>query len=306
MIEPVEKIWLDGRLVDWADAQVHVLTHTLHYGLGAFEGIRAYQREDGRSHIFRLQEHIRRLFDSARIATMEIPYTEEAIAEACKETLRANGQSTAYLRPLAFLGDGAMGLYALSNPVRVTIATWNWGAYLGEDGLRDGIRAKISSWTRNHPNSLMPKGKICGHYVNSILAKREVMAAGYDEAIMLDHEGYISEASGENLFVVKDGVVRTPPLGSSILGGITRDSLLRLFRDQGIPVEFARFSRDELYLADEVFLCGTAAEITPVREIDNRRIGNGRRGEITSWIQETFFGIVRGNDERYPEWLAYY
>lgn len=306
MVKPVDKIWLDGELVNWADANVHILTHTLHYGLGAFEGIRAYQRKDGRSQIFRLGDHIRRLIDSARIATVEVPYTQAELEEACKATLRANGQKSAYLRPLVFLGDGAMGLYALSNPVRVAIATWMWGAYLGDDGLQNGIRATISSWTRNHPNSMMPKGKIVGHYVNSIMAKREALASGYDEAIMLDHEGYISEASGENLFIVKDGVVRTAPFGSSILGGITRDTLIKLIQAEGIEVEFSRFSRDELYLADEVFLCGTAAEVTPVREIDNRKIGAGTRGEISDLVQRTYFNLVQGDDDRFPEWLDYY
>ena len=303
MIQPSEKIWLDGELVDWSSANVHVLTHTLHYGLGAFEGIRCYERADGRSHVFRLEDHIRRLFDSAKLCMMEIPYTEGQLAEACKQTLRANKQRSAYVRPLVFLGDGAMGLYALTNRVRVAITTWAWGTYLGEEALEHGIRAKVSSFQRNHPNAMLAKGKIVGHYVNSILAKREAMAAGYQEAIMLDHEGYVSEASGENLFLVRDGVVRTPPWGSSILGGITRDCVLHILRDQGVPVVEARFSRDELYLADEVFLCGTAAEVTPVREIDNRVIGRGRRGEVTRLVQEHYFDLVRGESLAYPSWL---
>ncbi|TVR03980.1 MAG: branched-chain amino acid transaminase [Deltaproteobacteria bacterium] len=303
MIKKSESIWLDGKLVPWDDANVHVLTHTLHYGLGAFEGIRCYEREDGRSQVFRLREHIRRLVDSARMYTMDVPWSQEDLVLACKETLRANRLRSAYLRPLVFLGDGAMGLYALSNPVRVMIGAWEWGAYLGDEALEHGIRAKVSSFTRNHPNSMMSKGKICGHYVNSIVAKREVMAAGYQEAIMLDHEGYISEASGENIFIIRDGVVKTPPYSSSILGGITRDTVVRLLKDAGIPIQFSRFARDELYLADEVFMVGTAAEVTPVREVDDRRIGDGRRGEITTHVQSTYFDIVKGSNSDYPEWL---
>lgn len=303
MVKKADKIWLDGELVDWDAANVHVLTHTLHYGLGAFEGIRCYRRADGRSHVFRLQEHVRRLFDGAKLAMLEIPFTEAQIREACKETLRVNRQPEAYLRPLVFVGDGKMGLYAIDNPTRVAIITWEWGTYLGDEALETGIRAKISSFTRNHPNSLMPKGKIVGHYVNSILAKREVASAGYDEAILLDHQGLVSEASGENIFIVRDGVVKTPPFSSSILGGITRDSVIRILESKGIHVEFESFGRDELYLADEVFFCGTAAEVTPVREIDDRRIGSGRRGEITTAVQRTFFDIVRGSDGSFEHWL---
>lgn len=303
MVKKADKIWFDGELVNWDDANVHVLTHTLHYGLGAFEGIRCYQRADGRSHIFRLDEHIRRLFDGARLSMLEIPFTQAEITEACKETIRVNGQDEAYLRPLVFVGDGKMGLYAIDNPTRVAIITWEWGTYLGEEALEAGIRAKISSFTRNHPNSLMPKGKIVGHYVNSILAKREVVLAGYDEAIMLDHQGLISEASGENIFIVRDGVVKTPPFSSSILGGITRDSVIQILKSKGIPIEYSSFGRDELYLADEVFFVGTAAEVTPVREIDERKIGAGRRGEITTEVQRTFFDIVRGTNTEFEHWL---
>lgn len=303
MVKKAEHIWMDGEMVPWDDARVHVMTHTLHYGLGVFEGIRCYQRADGRSHIFRLHEHIRRLYDSARIMTMQMPLPAEELAEACKEVLRVNKQPFAYLRPLAFIGDGAMGLSAIDNPVHVVIATWEWGAYLGDEGLRNGIRAKVSSFTRNHPNSMLPKGKVVGHYVNSILAKREAMKGGYSEAIMLDHNGMVSEASGENIFIVRDGVVKTPGYSSAILGGITRDSLIQVLRQKGIPVEFASFGRDELYLADEVFLCGTAAEVTPVREIDDRPIGRGTRGEITKVVQDTFFDIVRGSNNDFPQWL---
>ncbi|MFT6399419.1 MAG: branched-chain amino acid aminotransferase [Bradymonadia bacterium] len=305
MVQKAEKIWFDGKFVDWDDANVHILTHTLHYGLAAFEGIRCYQRTDGRSQVFRLKEHIRRLFESARLGLLVVPFTEDVIAEACRETLRVNGQTSAYLRPLVYVGDGAMGLYAIDNPTRVAIATWPWGAYLGEEALETGIRAKISSITRNHPNSLFSKGKISGHYVNSILAKREVVMAGYDEAIMLDHQGLISEASGENIFIVRDGVVKTPGFSTSILGGITRDCVIKILASKGIGVEYASFARDELYLADEVFFCGTAAEITPVREIDERMIGNGRRGEITTLVQSTYFDIVRGSNNDFDEWLDF-
>ncbi len=305
MVQKAEKIWFDGEFVNWDDANVHILTHTLHYGLAAFEGIRCYQRSDGRSQVFRLKEHIRRLFESARLGLLEVPFTEEEIAEACRETLRVNGQTSAYLRPLVFVGDGAMGLYAIDNPTRVSIVTWPWGAYLGEEALETGIRAKVSSITRNHPNSLFAKGKISGHYVNSILAKREVVMAGYDEAIMLDHQGLISEASGENIFIVRDGIVKTPGFSTSILGGITRDCVIKILESKGIEVQYASFARDELYLADEVFFCGTAAEITPVREIDERTIGTGRRGEITTMVQSTYFDIVRGSNNDFNHWLDF-
>lgn len=305
MVKKAEKIWLDGELIPWDSANVHILTHSLHYGLGAFEGIRAYERADGRTSIFRLRDHVRRLFDSARLMTMKVPFTEDEIYEACRDTVRVNGQKSAYPRPLVFVGDGAMGLYAIDNPTRVAVITWEWGTYLGPDALEKGIRAKISSFTRNHPNSLLPKGKINGHYVNSILAKREVMAAGYQEAIMLDHQGLISEASGENIFIVKNGVVTTPPFSSTILGGITRDTVIKILESKSIPVQYNSFARDELYLADEVFCVGTAAEITPIREVDDRTIGRGVRGEITQVVQETYFDIVKGSNNEYEHWLDY-
>lgn len=303
MVVKAEKIWMDGELIPWDDARVHVMTHTLHYGLGVFEGIRAYERADGRAHVFRLGEHVRRFFDSAHLMMMELPLTQAQLFDACKETLRANGQKTAYLRPLAFVGDGAMGLNAVDNPIHVMIATWQWGAYLGDEGLKNGIRAKVSSFTRNHPNSMLSKGKVVGHYVNSILAKREAVKGGYAEAIMLDHNGQVSEASGENIFIVRDGVVKTPSYSGPILGGITRDAIVKILKMRNIPVEFGAFGRDELYLADEIFMCGTAAEVTPVREVDDRRIGTGVRGEITQLVQSTFFDIVKGSDDSFPEWL---
>lgn len=305
MVDKVEKVWMDGELVAWDDANVHILTHTLHYGLGAFEGIRCYATEDGRSAIFRLHEHVRRLFDSAKIATLEVPFTQEQIREACIETVRVNGLESCYIRPLLFVGDGAMGLGAMSNETRVAIAVWKWGAYLGEEGLQKGIRACVSSFTRPGVNMMMSKGKIVGHYVNSILAKREALSTGFDEAILLDAQGYVSEASGENIFIVRGGRVATPPLGSSILGGITRDTLIRLMGEMGIPLDERLISRDELYIADEVFMCGTAAELTPVREIDGRTLGAGACGELTKRVQDRYFQVVRGIEVPDPAWLTY-
>lgn len=305
MVDKVDKIWLDGELVDWDDANVHILTHTLHYGLGAFEGIRCYQTHDGRSAVFRLDDHIRRLLDSARIVTIPVAQTRAELVAACLETIRANRLTECYLRPLVFIGDGAMGLYATSNPTRIAIVAWKWGAYLGEEAAQKGIRAKISSFTRPGINMVMAKGKVVGHYVNSVLAKREVMAAGYQEAILLDAQGYVAEASGENVFVIRDGEVATPPVGSAILGGITRDTVIRLMRQMGLSVVERLIARDELYIADELFLVGTAAELTPVREIDDRKVGAGVRGEITARVQERYFQVVRGIDVPDPAWLAY-
>ncbi len=303
MVDKVEKIWLDGKLVNWDEANVHLLTHTLHYGLGVFEGIRCYKLHDGRSAIFRLDEHLERLFHSAQIVQLPIPWSQEDIKQACLSLVRTNRLEECYLRPLAFVGEGAMGLGA-KNPTRFSIIAWKWGAYLGEDGLQRGIRAKVSSFQRVGVNSLMAKGKVVGHYVNSILAKREVVSAGYDEAIMLDPQGYVSEASGENIFMVRKGSVYTPPDGASILRGITRDAIMTLLAEMNIPVHEKLISRDELYIADEVFLCGTAAEVTPVREIDDRSIGSGSRGAITKRVQERFFQIVRDVENTQPQWLS--
>ena len=305
MVDKVAKIWMDGELVDWDAANVHILTHTLHYGLGAFEGIRCYETHDGRSAIFRLQEHVRRLFDSAKICTIPMPYSQQQIVDACIATVRVNGLASCYLRPLVYLGDGAMGLGAV-NETRVSVAVWKWGAYLGEEGLAKGIRAKVSSFTRPGINMLMAKGKVVGHYVNSVLAKREALAAGYQEAIMLDVQGRVTEATGENVWMVRDGVVYTPPMGNSILGGITRDTILQLLRtDLGLPVIERDIARDELWIADEIFMCGTAAEVTPVRELDDRMIGTGTRGVITKKIQDRYFEVVRGVRPPSPEWLTY-
>jgi branched-chain amino acid aminotransferase len=299
-----KKIWLDGGLVDWRDANVHVLTHTLHYGLGVFEGIRCYATADGRSAVFRLPEHVRRLFDSAHINLLEIPYTREEIERAVVETLRANELAEGYVRPIAFLGEGAMGLNPANNPVRVAVAAWSWGKYLGEEGIERGIRAKVSSFARNFVNAKMTKGKTCGDYVNSILAKREALLDGYDEAIMLDTQGLVAEATGENLFVVRGGELSTPPL-PTVLEGITRGTVIELARDKGLSVCERPVARDELYIADEIFLCGTAAEVTPIREVDRRKVGNGARGPVTKLLQTAFFDVVTGRDSKYDRWLRY-
>jgi branched-chain amino acid aminotransferase len=299
-----EKIWLDGQFVDWSDAKIHILTHTLHYGLGVFEGIRCYRTADGRSAVFRLGDHIRRLFDSARINLIEIPFDRRALEEASLETLRRNHLEEGYIRPIAFIGEGAMGLNPGSNPIRVAVIAWPWGKYLGEEGMENGIRAKISTFSRHHVNAKMTKGKTCGDYVNSILAKREALLDGYDEAIMLDVHGLVSEASGENVFVVRDGVLQTPPL-HSVLDGITRATVCELARHRDIRVEECLITRDDLYVADEIFLTGTAAEVTPIREVDHRAIGNGSRGPLTKLLQEAYFDVVAGRDPGFEHHLAY-
>jgi branched-chain amino acid aminotransferase len=299
-----EAIWLDGDLVDWDAARVHVLTHTLHYGLGVFEGIRCYRTVDDRSAVFRLGDHVRRLFDSAHINLLQIPFARQQIEAACLETLRRNHLEEGYLRPIAFIGDGEMGLNPGGNAIRVAVIAWPWGKYLGEEGQERGIRARVSSFSRHFVNAKMTKGKTCGDYVNSILAKREALLDGYDEAILLDTQGLVAEASGENIFVVSGGVLRTPPL-HTVLGGITRATLIELARDEGIPVQESTITRDELYIADEVFLTGTAAEVTPIREIDRRAIGQGSRGPVTKALQAAFFDVVAGREGKYERWLTY-
>lgn len=303
-MEKADKIWMDGKFVDWDEANVHVLTHTLHYGLGVFEGIRCYQCTDGSSAVFKLKEHIDRLFASSAIGLLDIPFSKKDITAAVLDTLKINNLKAAYIRPLVFIGYGEMGLYVKEPLVRVIIACWPWGAYLGEEGIEKGIRAKISSFTRHHVNVSMTKAKICGNYVNSILAKREVTMGGYDEAVMLDTEGYVSEASGENIFIASDGILKTTPQ-TSILKGITRDTIIELAKIKNIPFVEERFTRDELYSADECFFTGTAAEITPVREVDDRNIGTGKAGPITRDLQTMYFEIVKGNEEKYKKWLTY-
>jgi branched-chain amino acid aminotransferase len=304
MVDKVKKIWMDGELVDWDDAKVHILTHSLHYGLGAFEGIRAYKRADGGSYVFRLKEHIDRLFDSMKLVLMQPKFTREQVMNACLETLRVNAMAEGYIRPMVYLGDGAMGVFPANNPVRTTVIAWKWGAYLGDEALKNGIRCKVSSFQRHHISVSLAKAKMMGQYTNSVLAKREAKLAGYDEAILLDTNGYVSEGSGENIFVIKKGVIYTPDLASSILEGITRDSVITLAREEGLPVVETRITRDQLWLADEVFFTGTAAEITPVREVDNRQIGEGSVGPITKRIQARFFDVVKGSDTSHVEWLT--
>lgn len=299
-----DKIWMDGNFMAWDEANVHVCTHTLHYGLGVFEGIRCYKCDDGRSGIFMLDAHVDRLFCSAHIAQLAIPYMKDQISDICKEIVKANGFDECYIRPIVFMGDSQLGLYVKEFKVRVAIIAWVWGAYLGDEGLAKGIRAKVSSFTRHHVNAGMTKGKICGNYVNSILAKREVVALGFDEAIMLDTEGYVSEASGENVFIVRNGRIKTTPL-TSILPGITRSCVIQVARDVGFEVTEERFTRDELYTADEVFFTGTAAELTPVREVDMRQIGEGKPGVVTLTLQKRFFEAARGTHPEYQSWLTY-
>ncbi len=302
MIAKTEKIWMDGKFVAWDDARVHILTHALHYGLGVFEGIRCYKTENG-SAIFRLGEHVDRLFDSAHIFMMDVPFSREEITSAIIETVKVNKMQECYIRPLVYIGYGAMGIFPKENPVNVSIAVWPWGAYLGDEGLEKGIRIKVSSFTRHHVNVDMTRGKVCGYYVNSQLAKKEAVSCGFDEALMLDTEGYVSEASGENIFIVRNGEIKTTPL-TSILEGITRDCIIRIAADNGIRVREERFTRDEIYISDEAFLTGTAAEVTPVREVDGRVIGTGKRGDITEKLQSIFFDVVKGKNRQYDSWLT--
>lgn len=301
-IPKADFMWVDGRLVRWDDARLPFLTHTLHYGLGVFEGIRAYRTASGPA-IFRLREHMKRLTESAHIVQMTLPYSVDELCRAAIDVVKANRQPAAYLRPIAYYGDEAMGLGAV-NSVHVGIASFQWGTYLGDEALQSGIRAKVSSYPRRAVNTIPVKGKITGAYVNSILAKREAVNAGYDEAIMLDGQGYVAEASGENLFVVKNGELWTAPLGSAILAGITRATIIELANEMKLPVREMLFSRDMLYTADECFLTGTAAEVTPVREVDNRPLGAGTTGPITRELQAAYFRVVRGEDPRFKHWLT--
>jgi branched-chain amino acid aminotransferase len=301
MVTETKTIWMDGRLIPWRDATVHVLTHTLHYGLGVFEGIRCYQGTNG-SAVFRLKEHVERLFASAHVSCVDIPFSQKEIEQAVCETIRSNDLQSCYIRPLVFIGSGEMGLYVTSNPIRVMIAAWPWGTYLGEEGLARGIRVKISSFARHHVNVSLTRAKISGYYVNSQFAKREVKKAGYDEALLLDTDGYVAEGPGENIFIVRRGVLKTPPL-TSVLDGITRDTIMTLAAELHIPVKEERLTRDDLYIADEAFFTGTAAEVTPIREIDDRAIGPGQPGPITLKLQDTFFAVVRGQAD-HPDWLT--
>jgi branched-chain amino acid aminotransferase len=295
---------MDGKLVPWKKANVHVLTHTLHYGMGVFEGIRCYKTEKGPA-VFRLKDHMKRLENSARFAGMKLPYSVAELVKATKRTIEANEIEECYIRPLAYYGYGVMGLNPEGSKVNVTIAVWPWGTYLGEEGLERGIRAKVSPWVRIHPRILPPQAKIVGNYANSILAKVDALKSGYDEAILLNMDGNVAEGPGENLFIVKNGTLMTPPLSSGALEGITKDSIIKIAKDEGIDFEERDISREELHAADEAFFTGTAAEVTPIREIDGKRIGDGKRGPITTKLQQIFFNAVRGKDPEYESWLDY-
>jgi branched-chain amino acid aminotransferase len=303
-ITPTEKIWMDGELVDWADATVHVLNHTMHYGSGVFEGIRAYPTSNGVA-VFRLGHHIRRLFASAKILMIDVPWTVEQIIEATRNVVKVNGLTDGcYLRPLIYLGYGEMGLNPLPSPVNVSVAAWPWGSYLGDDGVANGVSCKVSSWRRHDPNAVPTAAKSTGMYVNSSLAKVEALKGGYDEAILLAPNGTVSECTGENIFIVRDGVIITPPTSDAgALAGITQDSIETIARDLGYEVRHEPIIRTDLYLADEAFLTGTAAEVVPIRSVDDRVVGAGKPGPITKDVQQTYFATVRGEVDRYKDWL---
>jgi branched-chain amino acid aminotransferase len=303
-ITEVDTIWMDGELVPWREATVHVLSHALHYGSGVFEGIRAYETSRGPA-VWHLDEHLRRLFRSAKLYHMEVPFSHEALVQATKHVIAANGLQACYIRPLAFRGYGEMGVNPLQAPVNVTVAVWPWGAYLGEEALERGVRIKISSWRRNGQNSLPAAAKATGQYINSVLAKVESLKAGYDEAIMLNEAGQITDGSGENVFVVRDGIVTTPPIQAGCLDGITRSAVITLARDAGFDVREEHLTRTDLYNADECFFTGTAAELTPIREVDDRTVGEGHRGPVTKELQSAFFSATKGEDPAHAGWLTY-
>lgn len=303
MVDKSDKIWMDGKFVNWDDAKVHVLTHALHYGSAVFEGIKAYEASKGTA-IFRLKEHVDRLYNSAHIFGIKIPFSKQEFSDAIKETVKINKLKSCYIRPLVFLGDGPMGLNPINSPVRCMIAAWSWGAYLGEEGMAKGIRLRTSSFQRNSVNAMMTKAKIAGNYVNSILAKLEAVKQGFDEAMMLDTEGYVSECSGENIFIVKNNIIKTTPV-NTILPGITRASIIEIAKELNYEVKEEKFTRDEVYIADECFLTGTAAELTPARELDNRAIGEGKPGPVTKKLQDIFLKTVTGKTKEYERWLTY-
>jgi branched-chain amino acid aminotransferase len=296
------KIWMDGRMVEWRDAKIHVLSHTLHYGCGAFEGVRAYNAAGGTA-IFRLREHTERLFNSAKILRMKLPFSIEQLMAAQRDVVRANGLKSAYIRPLTWIGSEKLGVSPRGNTIHVMVAAWEWGAYLGEEGLKRGIRVKTSSYTRHHVNITMTQAKAVSNYTNSILANMEALDDGYDEALLLDASGFVSEGAGENLFVIKGGVVYTPDLSAGALNGITRNTIFAICQDLGLKLVEKRITRDEVYIADEAFFTGTAAEVTPIRELDRVEIGRGSRGPVTEKIQAAFFDIVNGRNPKYAEWL---
>ncbi len=297
------KIWMDGELVEWRDAKIHVLSHTLHYGCGAFEGVRAYKTEQGTA-IFRLREHTERLFNSAKILRMKIPFSIDQVMEAQRRVVRENKLESGYIRPLSWIGDKKLGVSPKGNTIHLMVAAWTWGAYLGEDGMKRGIRVKTSSYTRHHVNITMTQAKAVSNYTNSILANMEATDDGYDEALLLDASGFASEGAGENLFIIKNGVIYTPDLSAGALNGITRNTIFAICADLGLKVVEKRITRDEIYIADEAFFTGTAAEVTPIRELDRLEIGQGSRGPITEKIQSAFFDIVNGRNPKYAEWLT--
>ena len=297
------KIWMDGQMVEWRDAKIHVLTHTLHYGCGAFEGVRAYKTPKGTA-IFRLQEHTQRLFNSGKILRMAIPFTQEQVSEAQRAVVRANKLESGYLRPLIWIGSQKLGVSPKGNTIHLMVAAWEWGAYLGEEGMKRGIRVKTSSYTRHHVNITMTQAKAVSNYTNSILANMEATDDGYDEALLLDTSGFVSEGAGENIFVIKDGKVYTPDLSAGALNGITRNTVFHICQDLGIEIIQKRITRDEIYISDEAFFTGTAAEVTPIRELDRVQIGAGSRGPITEKIQAAFFDIVNGRNPKYAHWLT--
>jgi branched-chain amino acid aminotransferase len=297
------KIWMDGQMVEWRDAKIHVLTHTLHYGCGAFEGVRAYNTQQGPA-IFRLQDHTDRLFNSAKILRMQIPFTKEQVNQAQLDVIKANNLESGYIRPLVWLGSEKMGVSPKGAKVHLMVAAWPWGAYLGEDGLKRGIRVKTSSYTRHHVNITMTQAKAVSNYSNSILANMEATDDGYDEALLLDSAGFVSEGAGENIFVVKGGIIYTPDLSAGALNGITRNTVFAIAKDLGLEIVQKRITRDEIYISDEAFFTGTAAEVTPIRELDRIEIGQGSRGPITEKIQTAFFDIVNGRNPKYAEWLT--
>ncbi|HEY7133555.1 MAG TPA: branched-chain amino acid transaminase [Acidimicrobiia bacterium] len=301
-IEAAKKIWMDGKLIDWDDARIHVLTHSLHYGCGVFEGIRAYETVDGPA-VFRLTDHMVRMFKSAKIYLIDIPFTLQQLVDATKETVRVNDLPSCYIRPIVYYGYGEMGLNTLPCAVNVSIAVWPWGAYLGDEGIKHGVRMKISSWRRHDPNAMPPAAKATGMYVNSSMAKVEALKAGYDEAILLSPQGYVSECTGENLFLVRNGELVTPPVSAGALEGITQDTVMTIARDLGLPVRVDHMLRSDLYTADEAFLTGTAAEVVPIRSVDDRDLGEP--GEITRRIQEIYKATVRGEEDRYKDWLEW-
>lgn len=303
-LEPTRTIWMDGEFVSWEEAKIHVLTHTLHYGLGVFEGIRCYSTERGAA-VFRLKDHVERFENSAKLVKMEIPYSVQELMDAIGKTVRENEVEECYIRPIAFYGYGKMGLNPEGSKVSVAIAVWPWGPYLGEGGLDKGVRATISSWRRIHPSILPPQAKLVGNYANSILAKLEALENGYDEAILLNLDGYLTEGPGENLFIVEAGELLTPPLTSGALKGITRDSVIQIARDKEIPVEEVDMTKDRLLGADEAFFTGTATEVAPIVEVDGKQIGSGKKGEVTEEIQDIFFEAIRGKEPNYEGWLNY-